>query len=158
MLSLTLKHFVVCLADGSQHSEVHPPSWVVSVEPGLDGSARLAYLDPELAISTSCADLSDLVALLGQLETFHPGADTAQHRCYYQYDAWFALHSDGEIRHQRLRLSLNDCADVGREPEPLRAILGWLTVRLLSAAPNSQVASRLALWADPPLWNCASRV
>ncbi|MFT5175273.1 MAG: hypothetical protein ACI8W7_003463 [Gammaproteobacteria bacterium] len=155
MLSLTLKHFVVCLADGSQHSVVHPPSWVVSIEPCLDGSARLAYLDTDVAISTSCADLSDLIALLGELENFHPGADTAQHRCYYQYDAWFALHSDGESRHQRVSLSLNDCADVGREPEPLRAILGWLAVRLLDAAPNSKVASRLALWAAPAEWDCA---
>src|SRR5207248_1065593 len=103
-----------------------PPSWVVSVEPALDGSARLAYIDHHQAISARCEDLTGLVELLHQLRDFEAGVDTAVHRSYYQYDFWFATLGTGRWERGGARICLNSCADQGREPEALKAVLAWL--------------------------------
>jgi hypothetical protein len=150
MLSLTAKHFVTDMPDEFREAVVHPPSWVVSVEPVLDGSACLAYLDRDQAISVRCEDLMGLAELLHQLRDFEVGVDTAVHRSYHQYDFWFATFATGRWDRGNARICLNSCADVGREPEALKAVLAWLAAKLHTSASRSSVVKRLSLWMEPP--------
>jgi hypothetical protein len=152
MLSLTAKHFVTDMPDEFQAAVVHPPSWVVSIEPALDGSARLAYFDRQRALSTRCEDLAELVELLRQLRDFEAGIDTAIHRSYYQYDFWFATLGPGNWDRGSARICLNSCSDRGREPAALQGVLAWLAERIQVLAPRYPVMRRLSLWVPPEEW------
>jgi hypothetical protein len=153
MLSLTAKHFVIDMPDDFRGMAVHPPSWMISVEPSLERWGRLAYLDREYAISTRCEDLTGLMELLARLQNFEPSPDTAIHRSFYRYDFLFATLGTGGWERRGVGLSLNSNEDVGREPEVLRALLAWFAERFHAAAPSSRVRARLALWARPEDWD-----
>jgi hypothetical protein len=152
MLSLTAKHFVIDMPDDLGDMGVHPPSWMISIEPALEQWARLAYFDHDHAISIRCEDLTTLVELLERLRDFEAGVDTAIHRRYYQYDFMFATLGTGRWERRSAHVCLNSCADRGQEPEALKALLAWFAEWLHAAAPASPVKARLALWAEPEDW------
>jgi hypothetical protein len=153
MLSLTAKQFVIDVPDDLPGTVVYPPAWVVSIEPALDGSGCLAYLDRDNAIAARCEDLPALASVLRRLRDFEPGVDTAVHRSYHHYDFWFATLEVGRWDQGSARICLNSCADRGREPEALKAVLAWLAERLHAAAPRSGVARRLSLWQEGEAWD-----
>ena len=150
MLSLTAKHFVADVPDDARRAVMYPPSWFVSIEPLIDGSLCLAYRDGENAISVHCQEPADLKTWLRQLSDFEPGMDTAIHRSYFHYDFSYAMPGVGCWEKGRAHICLNSCADVGHEPEALKAILAWFARRLRNVAPESAAPQRLALWAKPP--------
>jgi hypothetical protein len=152
MHSLTAKHHVIDMPDGFRGAVVHPPSWFASVEPSIDGSSTFAFASADYCVASRCETLHGLVAILERLQDFDPGVDTAVHRSYHQYDFWISTISADRTAQRRVRLSLNDCADVGREPAVLGEMLDWLADRVGAAGAPRGVVARLSLWARPPRW------